>query len=210
MAHKATLDTLPLELKRVVLYNVDDFETLYGITHASPAYHKAYHTLRNDLLTKVTLNRLKLRGFDFSTPRAFLQVYIGSLTGSRHQRSQVKAVHSAIQSIYDQIEKVGNNAQGHQNEAIKLEYEQCLALHLLLDVIGWEVIEGKPPRDRIWFNLFGPEGLCWESYTHGYMDYHLLAFGSYNDKETIREMQAWINFRVGSFRRLNGGQGRIL
>lgn len=205
----ATLETLPLELKQSVLRNVEDIKTLYSITHASPAYHKAYHTLRNELLTKVTLNMLRSRGFDIREPKAFLQVYVGPLTGKLRQKLQLRALHGAIESAYDQVDNAKSNAQAHRHTSIKLEYEQCLALRALIHVIEWEVRDGQAPKDGIWHSLFGPEGLCWESYTHGFLNYHLLAFGAYDGKEAKREMKGWINFCMDTSRNLFGGKERL-
>ena len=205
-----TLETLPLELKQEILCNVDDIKTLHGITHASPAYHKAYHNMRNELLTGVTVNMLRSRGFDICEPKAFLQVYVGPVTGKLRQKLQMRALHGAIKSVYDQVDNAKSNGRGRQHTSIKLEYEQCLALRALVHVIAWDVRDGQAPKDGVWYSLFGPEGLCWESYTHGFLNYHLLAFGVYDNKEARRAMKGWINFRMDTSRNLYGGKERLL
>ncbi|KAG7007584.1 hypothetical protein G7Y79_00009g026930 [Physcia stellaris] len=207
LAQMTTLETLPLELKQEILHNVDDIKTLRGITHASPAYYKAYHTLRNELLTKVTLNLLRSRGFEICEPKAFLQVYVGHVTGKLRQKLQMRALHGAIKSVYDQVDLAKSNARGRTS--IKLGYEQCLALRALVHVIAWDVRDGQAPKDGVWYSLFGPEGLCWESYTHGFLNYNLLAFGVYDDKEARRAMKGWINFRMDTSRNLFGGKERL-
>ncbi|PLB53207.1 hypothetical protein P170DRAFT_423975 [Aspergillus steynii IBT 23096] len=45
-----TLDGLPVELKIIILSQIDDRDTLRCLVHASPAYHQAYLTARHQLL----------------------------------------------------------------------------------------------------------------------------------------------------------------
>lgn len=151
MATQATLETLAVELKQMILHNFDDVETLRNVTQAVPSYNAAYLTSREEILTCVTLNMLRARGIEFSKPATFLHVYLGLVimedihqrqttkrgTESRHQ----KILQAAIQSLYDQITSVKDNPQVRQ-KPIVLEVEQCVALRSVEDVIAWEMSRG--------------------------------------------------------------------
>lgn len=162
MTNPPTFETLPPEIKLSVLHAVDDYQTLRALVLASPVYHAIYSTVRDEVLTAVTLSELEKRKIDVLTPVDFAEVCL------RDGKKPEFILHTALQKIYH---------QQTFNLPIKLCANQCAALLKLVELKGFR-------RDRALLSKWNEGYRC---VTHldeaqylnlyGWRSYHLLAFG---------------------------------
>ena len=73
---KLQLEDLPAELRIKVLQILSDFDALYSLVHASPAYHDVYVANREAIWTTITLRELRTRGINILKPTPFIEVRV--------------------------------------------------------------------------------------------------------------------------------------
>lgn len=118
-----SLNTLPNEVKYLILQAAPDIPTLSALVHSSPDYHTVYLTIREECLTEVTIRDLIGRDIDILTPMTWVEVGSPNL-------SLDPSVKSALEACY---------AQSLANQPIRLTIPQCCSLMTLTDLCGWKL-----------------------------------------------------------------------
>ncbi|KAG6989774.1 hypothetical protein G7Y79_00064g093970, partial [Physcia stellaris] len=136
----ATLETIPAELKRSILNNISDVQTLQNLVHASPDYHAVYLSAQPEIFTSVTLQELSCRGIDISKTEPMIEFMYDAKTLeafrplARYSFQTWEPIASALRQIrrhergLDQRKPAGAN--------LVLSVDQCLVL-LYLGAIVW-------------------------------------------------------------------------
>ena len=159
MATYCVLDSLPTEIKIVLLYQIPDVATLSALVHASPCYHSLYLALREEVLTCITFRELSARNVRIITPLSFAQVRVRGYGEPRRelqaalwsicdQTAPVPSVPATNPTASDQLTRTADigsaSDQGSKTSSgfnrpykIRLEVEHCLALLTMEDFIGW-------------------------------------------------------------------------
>ena len=176
-----SLDTLPNELKRLILQAAPDVATLSTLVHSSPSYHAVYLTFRTKCLTEITLRELENRNIDVLTPMSFVEVC------TRGNQSPDYTLGLTIERCYRQTQK---------NQSIRLSARRCRALLTLKDLIGWYVERkngldtircsrtvnpcaiqaGKPGRNQLYIDL--DRSTYKDNYLYELANYHFITFDS--------------------------------
>ena len=125
-----TINDLPNELKAEILRQMPDIASLKAIVHASSQYHQIYFSMREIILTEVTIRTLaeeeSIR-LDLRIPYQYKATTFGS-------QEPDKTIAFAAQTV-------ANQAQSKM--PIRLSIEQCVALRLLSHANRWYVTETK-------------------------------------------------------------------
>lgn len=119
-----SLEALPLEIKCMIFRHLPYIQTLSALVHASPAYHAAYATFREQIFTRFTILELQKRRINVLTPGSFLEVNtVDNALPKPLVKVAILACHEAV----------------HAKKVARLTIDQCLALLTLRDVVGWSV-----------------------------------------------------------------------
>lgn len=146
-----TLETLPAEIKRLILDNISDVQSLRNLVHASPDYNAVYLSAQPEILTSVTLQELYGRGIDiFKTEPLVELIYEGkkldALKRLGHYPSMTwKQIASALRQLR-RHEKGLDQSRPAGGANVVLSVDKCLALLCLVAVV-WipaEVRNRKP------------------------------------------------------------------
>ena len=156
MATSCVLDSLPTEIKILLLHQIPNVATLSALVHASPCYHSLYLALREEVLTSITFRELSARNVRIITPLSFAQVRVRGYGEPRRELQaalwsicdQAASVPATNPAASDQLTRTADIAsasdQGSKTSGgfirpykMKLKVEHCLALLTIEDFIGW-------------------------------------------------------------------------
>ena len=136
----ATLETFPAELKRLILNNISDVQSLQNLVHASPDYHAVYLSAQTEIFTSVTLQELSCRGIDISKTEPIVQfMYHGE------KLAELQRLGRCLGLTWEQIASALRQIRRHERGLdlprptganVILSIDQCLAL-LYLAAIVW-------------------------------------------------------------------------
>lgn len=129
-SNTVSLETLPAEIKLMILKVIPSTLTLKHFIKASPDYHAVYARDREEIFTRATLRDLSLRGIDIfqMMHQARLSIY-GPRVAS-HYHLLKRAVESSVQQLQN-------------NQRPILAIEQCLALLTIYYLEPRVVLAGK-------------------------------------------------------------------
>ena len=119
------MDSLPVELIRMVLFNLSDLATLSAIVHASPRFHSTYLSTREELLTLVTLRELELHNIIIEQPSNgdfhVLRITSKPTFSSTESELEFLSLISATKICFD---------QRAANQKAKFSVDLCVSLHM--------------------------------------------------------------------------------
>ena len=145
------MESLPTELKFMILHKIRDINTLSSLVHASPAFHMTYRNggLRFQIFTAVTLNQLHDRDIDIIMPTTFSELLFCAESTCGQQLSLAEEYEATIRAfpatvvpgflleLKAAIEAAQEQAQRH-NKPITLDYKQCKSLLYIVGIVGWQ------------------------------------------------------------------------
>ena len=160
----ATLETFPAELKRLILNNISDVQSIQNLVHASPDYHAVYISAQPEIFTSVTLQELSCRGIDISKTEPLVEfIYDGEkLYAPKRLGGYLYPTWEQIASALRQLRRheIGLARPRPAGAKVVLSVDQCLGL-LRLAAIVWipaEVHFRKPCDLPIW-KSYGGKGM---------------------------------------------------
>lgn len=131
----ATLETLPAELKRSILNNISDVQTLKNFVHASPDYHAAYLSAQPEVFTSVTLRELSCRGIDISKTQPLIEFMYNAKKLEAFQPLG-RSSHLTWKQIASALRQIRRHERGlDQPTNVVLSVDQCLALRCLAAIV---------------------------------------------------------------------------
>ncbi|CAF9908458.1 MAG: hypothetical protein HETSPECPRED_008084 [Heterodermia speciosa] len=136
-----TLETLPTELRILLLKHLPSPSSLRALTLSSPTYMHTYLGYRSEIYTHLTLRHLHTDPFTdglLDSPRP-------SYCAFGEDRARNRDAQTAIDAYYDQVEA--------GVRIVKLGVEQCEGL---LSLLGWDnwvdqiMLEGGVKQGNMW------------------------------------------------------------
>ena len=156
MATSCVLDSLPTEIKILLLRQIPDVATLSAVVHASPCYHSLYLAVREEVLTAITFRELSARNVCIITPLSFAQVRVRGYGEPRRelqaalwsicdQAASVSATNTIASDQLTSTADIGSASDQRSKTSsgfsrpckMRLKVEHCLALLTIEDFIGW-------------------------------------------------------------------------
>lgn len=127
---QCALERLPVELKILILSQLEDVRTLYKMVRTSPAYHAAYLAARREILTRVTLRHLiSTRNMDILDRAPVVELAV-------HRNYFISDYLSELIAIIKDARRQHKNGR-----RIILEVEQCTTLRKLRDYVPWKIVQ---------------------------------------------------------------------
>lgn len=158
-SYSGTLEKVPVEIRIKILLYIIDLRTLSNLIHAVPAYHQAYLSVRNKVLTNVTIHDLAARSIDILHPAPVCELAFnfsaGHGPGAGRQlalrgrsiniedttfRNQIlKDIAEAIHIIYIHELAASANTTTSIPKGLVLAVKHNLALRRIMSVTPWQV-----------------------------------------------------------------------
>lgn len=164
------METLPIEIQLGILSYITDLQTLGNLIHAAPAFHRTYLSVRNEVLTNVTIHELAARSINILSPNPVCELALNLTVGVGSSQKQVSAtrgrsinekdtairdaiikdVAEAMHTIYIyQLEKNRTTTARSRkvrfagSRKLTLDVKHCLALLRILNITPWRVTYEK-------------------------------------------------------------------
>lgn len=132
MTTNSKMESMPTELKIVLLEQMPDINTLSALVHASPIFHAVYLVNREEVLTKTTLRELSTRKQpididELLKPAALCNIVTRNGDLNPNLKPAIRACH----------------AQANDTDGLKLSVGNCIALRTLCFYYRWQVVESQ-------------------------------------------------------------------
>ncbi|KAL8814787.1 MAG: hypothetical protein Q9191_008519, partial [Dirinaria sp. TL-2023a] len=124
------LETLPSEIRHMILLALPDPTALRALIHASPNYHATYLAKRKQIFTILTLRTLHHRKISLLHPLRFAEVLLPRQHLDPFSSSPTSTLWTALSSISIQISIA-------PRKPVELSIDECRALLHLVDVVAW-------------------------------------------------------------------------
>ncbi|KAG7004550.1 hypothetical protein G7Y79_00024g055000 [Physcia stellaris] len=100
-SYNGTLEKVPVEIRIKILSYITDLRTLSNLIHATPVYHQAYSSVRNKVLTNVTIHDLAARSIDILHPAPVCELALKFSTGHGPSSGRQLALRGRFINIED-------------------------------------------------------------------------------------------------------------
>ncbi|KAL8793380.1 MAG: hypothetical protein Q9195_004058 [Heterodermia aff. obscurata] len=98
MSSPSSLESLPAEIKRMIINALPDLKTLQCLVHASPSFHAMYANARETIFTEFTLQQLESKRVNLFQPMASLFVFHRE-SNAANERYILDAVRACVKWI---------------------------------------------------------------------------------------------------------------
>lgn len=158
-SYSSTIEKLPVEIRNKILLYITDSQTLSNLVHAVPTYHQAYLSVRNKILTNVTIHDLAARSIDIIHPTPVCELALNfhsrsGLGAGRQIALRGRSINIEDTTFRDQILQDMAEAMHtifiHQlstsslpttppSRKLVLAVNHCLALRKISSIVPWQV-----------------------------------------------------------------------
>ncbi|KAG6995836.1 hypothetical protein G7Y79_00041g077880 [Physcia stellaris] len=136
----ASVEKLPSEIGLLILHQIPDRGSLGNLIHASPAYHRLYLTIREEIFTKLTIRELVSRGFDPFSENNVIKVLVDPGPYVYYHVNQPPLdidIWDAARELYKQCQHQSQVAGSGKGRIVKSSISACLSLLNIIDSRGW-------------------------------------------------------------------------
>ena len=165
----ACLQSLPPELKLMIMKRLHNKPSLRNLIQASATFREVYRNNDEAIYTAITIRSLARRGFDVFTPVNALEFYILRNTWSKRDIARaVKILYTACQQ---------NIRSGHDKDSVRFPVHVCtVALHIL-HAVAYKLPNVENVGAKAAIRRFKYSGMCdlsSERYPYGYQNYGVI------------------------------------
>lgn len=132
----STIESLPTELKIMILYQINDVTSLENLMMAYPVYYAAYISEQDAIFTSITILQLKNRGLDAIRihDRCFLQIRYGG----RKDKINLQLMRLTLMRLFgDLATEEKRRPKRPRPKPLCLEMRHCLELLKIDDAVVW-------------------------------------------------------------------------
>lgn len=126
---QASLEGVPAEIRRYMLYSISDIDSLRCLVQASPLYYALYSLERENIWNIVTFRILESRGIEIpNEPADCVQISAPGCTMDPGVNDELQKVSEVLQTCYHAWHEKRNNL---------LDVSQCKNLLGMNDLVSW-------------------------------------------------------------------------
>ena len=149
---RATLESLPTEIKLLILCHLDDPSTLRNLTSASPIYGETERDNREAICTAITINYVLGHGFDPFSAHDVVAVAFGKSRTLEYSENNIHEVgtyrNKDIKDFWDAIQNFYKACQQHKStkspKALRIPVAICKPLWQIVHAVGLTVHDDVP------------------------------------------------------------------
>ena len=169
----ASLETLPAELKLMILLRLYNKKSLQSIIRASPTFLGLYRSDSEVIYTAIAIRQLAERGFDVFGSDTILEIYVLKHTWS------IDDVTKALRILYAACQQYkSTNAKGNLKCAVNV----CTLALNILHAVSWNLPEVEHERAAVALRQIRRNGRLsgWSqrNYPYGWRNYRTISIGN--------------------------------
>ena len=151
-SNSPSLESLPTEVKLLILCQLDDPSALQNLTSASTSYGEIERGRREEILTAITLNYVIGHGFDPFSVQDVIAVSFGKRKILRYGENSIHEVAAfrdkKIEGFWDAMQEFYKACQQHNSTKsttpLKIPVAICKPLWQIVHAVGWTVHDDIP------------------------------------------------------------------
>ena len=148
----ATLESLPMEIKLLILCQLDDHSTLRNLTCASSIYAKIEQDKRDEIYTAITIRHVIGHGFDPFRTQDVVAVSFGKSRTLQYSDNDIHEMgafrNKVIKEFWDAMQKFYKACQQHKStkstKALRIPVSICKPLWQIVHAVGWTFHDQLP------------------------------------------------------------------
>ena len=151
---RTTLESLPTEIKLLILCQLDDQRTLHNLTSASTFYGEIERDRSEEIFTAITINYIVGHGFDPFSAHDVIAVSFGNYKvleydgNSIRQKAGFRRSEKDLKDFWDAIQEFHKACQLHKStgstKSLRIPTAICTPLWQIVHAVGWTVHDDLP------------------------------------------------------------------